>query len=77
MAFYKERKLWNEIIETLPREKMRALQLERLKKQVAYNYQNSPFYRDKMDDAGAKPDRIDFLTHGSTPSLRECATSAS
>ncbi|WP_300457643.1 AMP-binding protein [Desulfobacula sp.] len=58
MAFYKERTLWNEKIETLPREDMRALQLERLKKQVAYNYQRSPFYRDKMDAVGAEPGDI-------------------
>ncbi|WP_457551089.1 phenylacetate--CoA ligase family protein [Desulfobacula sp.] len=58
MSFYTERKLWNEKIETLSRDEMRALQLKRLKKQVAYNYQQSPFYSDKMDDAGIKPEDI-------------------
>ena len=58
MAFYKERKLWNEKIETLSRDEIRALQLKRLKKQVAYNYQNSSFYQNKMDKAGVKPEDI-------------------
>lgn len=58
MGFYKERKLWNEKIETLSRDKTRNLQLERLKRQVTYNYENSPFYRDKFEAVGAKPEDI-------------------
>ena len=50
-----ERQLWNERIERMPREEMRALQLERLKRQVAYNYAGSPYYRDKLDAAGIAP----------------------
>ena len=53
-----ERKLWNEKIETLSRDEMRTLQLERLKKQVVYNYEHSPFYKKKFDDAGARPEDI-------------------
>jgi phenylacetate-CoA ligase len=55
---YTERKLWNEKIETLSRAEMRALQLQRLRKQVGYNYEHSPFYRRKFDQAGAKPEDI-------------------
>jgi phenylacetate-CoA ligase len=53
-----ERKLWNPEVETLSRDEMRALQLERLRKQVAYNYDHSPFYREKFDEAGARPEDI-------------------
>ncbi|MBT7261053.1 MAG: AMP-binding protein [Desulfobacula sp.] len=68
MPFYKVRKLWNEKIETLSRDEIRALQLKRLKKQVSYNYQNSLFYRNKMDDAGAKPGDIQsFETFSKIP----------
>ena len=58
MAFFEERKLWNEKIETLSRDAIRALQLEKLKKQVAYNYENSPFYKNKFEVVGAKPEDI-------------------
>ena len=49
------RKLWNPAIEALPQREMRALQLGRLKAQVAYNYQRSPFYREKLDSIGMVP----------------------
>jgi len=55
---HRDRKLWNEEIETMPDDRMRALQLERLKRQVAYNYENSPFYRAKIQRAGARPGDI-------------------
>ena len=58
MALYKERKLWNDKIETLSRDEIRSLQLKRLKKQVAYNYENSPFYRNKFMAVGVKPEDI-------------------
>ena len=58
MAQIGERKLWNEKIETLSRDAMKALQLERLRKQVVYNYEHSPFYKKKFDEAGAGPEDI-------------------
>ncbi|NQT55248.1 MAG: AMP-binding protein [Desulfobacteraceae bacterium] len=58
MAFYEERKLWNEKIEPMSRDEIRGLQLTKLKKQVLYNYENSSFYREKFDEAGAKPGDI-------------------
>ncbi len=68
MSFYRERKLWNEKIETLSRDEIQALQLKRLKKQVAYNYQQSPFYRNKMDAAAVKPEDISsFETFSKIP----------
>jgi len=47
--------LWNERIERMPREQMRALQLERLQRQVAYNHAHSPYYRQRLDQAGVAP----------------------
>ena len=54
----KERPLWNPEIEMLPREAMQSLQLERLKKQVSYNYHASPVHRAKFDEVGAQPGDI-------------------
>lgn len=48
-------------IETMSREEIRALQLEKLKKQVAYAYNNVAWYRDKMDASGVSPDAIKTL----------------
>lgn len=48
-------------IETMSREEIHALQLEKLKKQVAYAYNNVAWYRDKMDALGVSPDAIKTL----------------
>lgn len=48
-------------IETMSREGIRALQLEKLKKQVAYAYNNVAWYRNKMDASGVSPDAIKTL----------------
>ncbi len=47
--------LWNADAERLSGEALRALQLDRLKRQVAYNAANSEFYRKKFAAAGAEP----------------------
>ena len=39
---------WNKETETLPREKLRELQLDKFKKQMAYVYERSPFYKKKF-----------------------------
>ena len=49
------RRLWNEDIELMSPDAMRTLQLERLKAQCAYNYENSPFYRSQFETAGMVP----------------------
>lgn len=46
------RPLWNERVERMSRDEMRALQLGRLQRQVAYNCARSPYYRAKFDRAG-------------------------
>ncbi len=48
-------------IETAKREEIRALQLERLKKIVAYAYERVPMYRQKFDAIGLKPEHIRTL----------------
>lgn len=54
-----DRQFWNENIETLPPEKMKALQWKRLKEQLHYNYENSIYYREeKFQKVGLTPDDI-------------------
>ena len=53
--------IWNEEYETLPREALEALQLKRLKAQVARVHATVPYYRKKMEDAGVTPDDIQTL----------------
>ncbi|MBQ9155802.1 MAG: phenylacetate--CoA ligase [Eubacterium sp.] len=45
-------------IETMPLEELQALQSERLVKQVQHVYENVPYYRQKLDEAGVKPEDI-------------------
>ncbi len=52
---------WNKEVETMPREKLRELQLERLKKIVKYAYERVPFYRKRFDEKGIKPEDIQKL----------------
>ena len=52
------KRLWNEKIETMSRDELKALQLERLKRQVKYNYENSIFYKRKFDSVGCLPEDI-------------------
>ena len=45
-------------IETMPVDKIQALQSERLAEQVKFVYDNVKFYHDKMDEAGVKPEDV-------------------
>ena len=51
-------KYWNPRIETMSADEMAALQLEKLKKQLAYNYNGSLLYRRKFEEAGMKPEDV-------------------
>lgn len=51
----------NEKIETISREELNNLQLERLKKIVAHAYEKSSFYRQSFDKANVKPEDIQSL----------------
>lgn len=47
--------------ETMPREQIEAIQLERLKATVQQNWDKVPAYRKKMEEAGVKPEDIQSL----------------
>ena len=48
-------------IETMDRNELEKLQLERLQKQVKNVYENVPMYRERMDKNGVKPEDIKEL----------------
>ena len=52
--------MFNPEKETMPREKLRDLQLDRLKKLVEWSYERNPVFREKMDRASMKPGDMAF-----------------
>ena len=52
---------WNEKIETMSREEMRKLQLEKLQETVTRTYNSVPFYKKRFDDIGLRPEDIRTL----------------
>jgi len=52
---------WNKEQETMPRDQLQALQLERLQRKVAEVYERVPAYRAAMDSKGVKPSHIRSL----------------
>jgi len=53
-----EQPFWNPIIETLPLEKIRRLQLKKFQKIFQWAYDHSKFHRKLYNDAGIKPEDI-------------------
>jgi phenylacetate-CoA ligase len=53
--------IWNRDVETMPRAKLRELQLERLRWSVRWAYDRVPFHKQRLDAAGITPDRIRSL----------------
>jgi len=53
-----EKKYYQPEIETMPVEELKALQSERLVKQVKHVWENVPYYRQKMEEKGVTPDDI-------------------
>lgn len=53
--------IWNKKFETLERPDLEALQLQRLKRIVRKVYEAVPYYREKMDEAGIRPQHIKSL----------------
>jgi phenylacetate-CoA ligase len=51
-------KYWNPILETMPQEKLRALQLKKFKKIVQWAYDHSKFHRQLYAEAGVEPGDI-------------------
>ena len=54
-------KYWNEKFETMSEDEMRKHQLESLKKTVKWVYERIPFYKNKFDDAGFRPEDLKKL----------------
>ena len=48
-------------IETMPREELRKLQLERMRESLRNAYENVPLYRERFDAAGVTPDDLESL----------------
>ena len=53
--------MFDRAMETSSRERIRAIQLEKLIAQVAYTYENVAWYRDKMNEMGVTPEDIKTL----------------
>ncbi len=51
-------KYWDPKVETMSADEMAALQLEKLKKQLAYNYNSSLLYKSKFEQAGMRPEDV-------------------
>ena len=49
---------WHQATETLPREALQALQLERFRERMQYVSERSPFYQEKYAAAGIQPGDI-------------------
>ncbi len=60
-AGQKECLIWDPEHETMQRPELEKLQLERLQKTVERCYNNVPFYREKMDALGVRPEDIKSL----------------
>ena len=54
---------WNEHIECMPKEQLKKLQGQRLHDTVYRVYQNVPFYRKKMQEAGIAPEDIQSIDY--------------
>src|SRR2546425_9874729 len=52
---------WNPKNETLPREKLQALQLLKLRRMCEWAYANSPIHQRKFDAAGVRPEQLKTL----------------
>ena len=55
------RLLWHEEQESLPQPALAELQLLKLRRQLRYERENSPYLKNRMDEAGFDPDRIESL----------------
>ena len=53
-----EKRYFQKEIETMPVEELKAMQSQKLCKQVKHVYENVPYYRDLMDKKGVKPEDI-------------------
>ena len=56
-----EKRYYQKEFETMPVEKIKALQSEKLRKQVKHVYENVPYYRNLMDKKGVRPEEINGI----------------
>jgi phenylacetate-CoA ligase len=56
-----DQEYWNPVLETLPREQLERLQLEKFKRIFKWTYERSRFHRGLYDRAGITPDDIRTL----------------
>ena len=56
-----EKRYYQKEIETMPLDELKALQKEKLLKQVRHVYDHVPYYRAKMDELGVTPDDVKEL----------------
>ena len=56
-------------IETMGREEMRALQLQRLQQTVRYVYERVPLYRERLDALKVRPEDITLPGRHAPPAL--------
>jgi phenylacetate-CoA ligase len=56
-----ERKYWDEEIETMPSDKLKRLQEERLQVAVTRAYEKTKLFRRKFDEVGVKPQDVSTL----------------
>jgi phenylacetate-CoA ligase len=56
-----ESKYWDEALETMPRERLEALQLRSLREEIGFAYLNAPYYRRSFDAAGVRPEDVQTL----------------
>jgi phenylacetate-CoA ligase len=61
VSMAKEKKYWDEEMETMPLDKLHELREQRLQEAVTNVYEKSIFYRRKWDEAGVKPTDISKL----------------
>ena len=60
-AFTSDNYMYQPEIETLPREQLAELQLDRLKKTLQHAYSNVPHFKQRFDDAGVSPESLKTL----------------
>ena len=53
-----EQPFWNPVLETLPREKIRKLQLKKFRRIFQWAYDHSKFHHKLYDEAGITPQDI-------------------
>src|SRR5262245_15156990 len=58
----RNRRFWNEQVQTMARPEIEALQLERLQEAVAIASERAPFFRDRFAAAGIGPSDITSLS---------------